>query len=464
MARYIDPFPQYILISGAPNSGGYLNFFETGTNTSKIVYSDSDFSTSIGSEVQLDGSGRIPDIYLNGAYSVTLTDANGNELDSADPIGVDSDITPFDVWSSSNTYASADIVQGSNGLYYQSLAGSNLNNDPTSTPALWEQFYFFPTWNTVQTYAAGQLAIGSDGSTYQSQLGSNQGNNPTLDDGTNWQKLLQEGEDITVSGLSLEKIEAGTVNLDFLNADVLRWRWLFDTDESLDLERYNSSGVLQDKVLSFDNTTGALSIIGATTITGATAITGDTAIAGDLILTQTAAAVILEMNSNALQTSSIQFQDVNVKRWEMGQDSTNSFSLTSFDASGLNPQTVITFPNGTVNVGIALGNLLFPLTNQGIAVTSTSNSSFDINFTGVTLNTATVELFDNTITTGNRLFNIWKGNTTNAITCQVNAEDGSIHTALDRAGETDAGVKLGKITLSTNAASGGEDGDLWLQY
>lgn len=462
MARFINPFSQYQLTSGAPNNGGFLKFFITNTNTPKNVFSDSAFATSIGSEVRLDGSGGIPDIFLDGAYKVRETDSAGNIRRTADPIGVDSVTDAFDLWVVSTTYNIPDIVKGSNNLFYQSLADSNLGNDPTSNPAQWEQFFFFPTWNTAQTYAAGQLVIASDGRSYQSQLGANTGNNPTLDDGTNWQQLLQQDDDAILSGINLEKIEAGTANLDFVNAGNLRWRWLFDTDEGLDLERYNSSGVLQDKMLSFDNVAGTLDVITAGTLSINTP--AFLATTPSFTISQTAAAATLEVTSNALQTASIEFQDVDIKRWQVGQDSTNSFSLTSFDASGLNPQTVITFPNGTTDVGIPSGNMLFPLTNQGIAVTSTSNSSFDFNFTGLTTNTATIDFFDNTITSGDRLFNIWKGDTTNEITFQINPEDGSIHPAFDRAGEADPGVKLNKITLSSNAPSGGEDGDLWLQF
>lgn len=447
MARFIDPFPQYINLSGAPINGGFLKFFITGTNDPKDVFSDPVFATSIGSEVRLSASGRIPDIFLDGAYKVTLTDPNSSELDSADPIGVDTVITNFDAWSASNTYNIADIVKGSNNLYYQSLANSNLNNDPLTSPTLWEQFFFFPTWNTAQTYAAGQLVIASDNRVYQSQVGSNTGNDPTLDNGTNWQILLQSGGSITTSDVVIEKIEAGSAGLSYVNASNQRWNWFFDTDESLKLNRYDPSAVLQDAVISFDNSTGDM------TTTGLVTLSRD----------GTASEQTLSLTADAAQITSIQFQDAAVKRWELGQNAANSFILTRYDVSGLNPETAWFVADSESDVQF-LGNIEFVNSNQGFEVKSTANSTMDFNFTGVSTNTAAFDFFDNTETTGTRSLNIYQGDGTTNITLQIDAETGTIHPSFDRAGETNPGVKLGKITLSTAAPTGGEDGDLWLRH
>jgi len=454
MARYVNPFPQYLNISGAPIVGGFLKFFITGTSNTKNVFSDSTFATSIGSEVRLSASGRIPDIFLNGAYKVTLTDASGNELDSADPIGVDTDITNFDLWLISNTYNIPDVVKGSDNLYYQSLANSNLGNNPVSSPALWEQFYFLPTWNTAQTYRQGQLAIASDGRTYQSQLGSNTGNNPTLDNGTNWRILLQSNDTITAAGLIIDKIEAGSAGLSYVNASNQRWNWFFDTDESIKLNRFNSSAVLQNAVMSFDNTTGAMTTIGNLTVT-----------TGNVIFTQVGAATAqtLVFNSDAAQENTITLQDAGVKRWVIGQDSTNGFRLQSFTAAGAAQNNVIDVVNGSANILIE-GNINFKNTAQGLDVVSANGGSMDFNFSGADTDNIAFDYLNDTTTTGTRLFNIWKGNVTNAITFQIIAETGTIHPSFDRAGETNPGVKLGKITLSSNAPTGGEDGDLWLRF
>ena len=49
----------------------------------------------------------------------------------------------FTDWDLSVSYAAggANIVTGSNGLYYKSLQAANLNQDPISTPLYWEPFY-----------------------------------------------------------------------------------------------------------------------------------------------------------------------------------------------------------------------------------------------------------------------------------------------------------------------------------
>lgn len=466
MARFINPFPQYITLSGAPNNGGFLKFFITGTNTAKNVFSDSAFSTSIGNEIRLSGSGRIPTIFLNGAYAVTLTDPDGNELDSADPIGVDTDVINFDLWGVSNTYNIPDVVRGSDDLYYQSMVDTNLGNDPTSTSAFWNQFYFLPSWNTVETYDAGQLVIASDDRTYQSQLGSNQGNDPTLDSGTNWQILLQQDDILTTTGIIVDKIEAGTAGVSYVSASNERWNWLFDASENLSLQRFNSSGVLQDAVMLFNNSTGALTQIGAMNLTGALAMTGALTVNdGNVKVDRDGEATALSatFTSDASQQSVIVFQDATVDRWILGQTTANAFQLSRHNASGVFQDNPIQILDGASDVQLS-ANLQFTGTSQGIDVTSASASTMDFNFSGASSVAVDFAFFDDTITSGDRHLNVWKGNTTNAITLKIDAETGSIHPAYDRRAETDTGVKLNKIILSTDAPSGGEDGDLWLRY
>lgn len=455
MSRFINPFPQFILSSGSPNSGGFLVFYDTGTTDPKDVYSDSAFSTSIGNTVRLDSSGRIPTIYLNGAYSVALQDKNGNQLDSADPIGVDTVVTAFDDWLSSSTYNTGDIVTGSNGLNYQSTQDSNLNNDPTSTSGFWEQFYFLPTWETTQTYSAGQLAIGSDGNVYQSQAGANSGNDPTLDDGTNWKSLLQSGDDVELGGLTLTKTDATTTGVTFDNDGTTRWVLNFDASENLTLDRYTAGGALIDSSLSFDVSTGEATFANDMTITGNQTLNQDT----------NAATVSLDMTSDAAQQALIAFQDAGVDRWILGQSVSNSFSLARYNSSGIIQGTPFYLNDGSDNLHLE-GNLQFDTTAQGIDVASPNGGVMNFNFPLLSLNTENTafDFFDNTNTSGDRLVNVYRGDGSSDVTFQIDAEDGSIHPAFDRAGETEPGVKLNKITLSTNSPTGGEDGDLWLRY
>jgi len=450
MARFINPFPQFISLSGSPINGGFLKFFDTGTSNPKVVFGDPDLTQSIGSVIRLDGSGRIPAIFLSGAYAVTLTDANSNEIDSADPIGLDTDITNFDLWDITNTYNIPDIVRGSDDLYYQSIVDTNLGNDPTSQPsAFWEQFFFLPTWNTAQTYASGQLAIGSDDKSYQSQVGSNTGNDPTTDDGTNWQILLESGSVIDVAGLTISKTGPAAASIIFQSDDSTSWLWDFDGSENMSLDRF-IGGVLQDTTLFFANANG-----NATFMSPVVTLSQDgNATDQDLVLT-----------SDAAESNILFFQDATVNRWTFGQNAANNFSLITLNASGLNPQTVFNVQDGVNDIQFG-GNLKFILTNQGLDVSNLNGGALKFNFPDLSLETedTAFDFFDNTTTTGDKLFNIYQGDGTSTVTFQIDAETGSIHTALDRAGEADVGVKLGKIILSQDAPTGGEDGDLWLRF
>ncbi len=468
MARFINPFPQYINIAGSPINGGFLEFFDTGTSDAKVVYSDANLTQSIGSVVRLDGSGRVPAVFLNGAYAVTLTDADGNEIDSADPIGIDTDITNFDDWGIANTYNIPDIVTGSDNLFYQSIVDTNLGNDPTAQPsAFWEQFFFMPTWNTAQTYSSGMIVIASNGRTYSSQLGSNQGNDPTLDSGVNWEIIVQNMDDLDISSLIISKTGAIATSLSFQSDDLISWVWDFDSDENMSLDRY-IAGALQDTVLSINNATGALTIVSDVGSTGDFTInSGDLTVdTGDIIFSQDGNATFtsVALTSDISQTNQIAFQDATIDRWVVGQNNANNFSLVSFNSSGLDPQTIFFVNDGETDINVQSGNIIFPNTAQGIDVGSANGGALNFNFTGVDTDDTAFDFFDNTTTTGERLFNIYQGDGTSTITCQINAETGSIYPAFDRAGESDIGVKLGKITLSTDAPTGGEDGDLWLRY
>jgi len=141
ISRYINPVPFIQTVNGAPVSGAKLYFYETGTTTLKTIYSDSGFTTATTNPQVADSSGRYSsDIFLNGIYAVVQKDANDVTIWSADPVG---DIIDgqFESWTNDNTYAVNEIVLGSDGEYYISLAGANQGNDPTTDAVNWELFY-----------------------------------------------------------------------------------------------------------------------------------------------------------------------------------------------------------------------------------------------------------------------------------------------------------------------------------
>ncbi len=463
--RYINPFPQYINISGSPINGGFLKFFDAGTADPKPVYSDADLSDEIGVVVRLDASGRIPDIYLDGAYGVVLTDSDGNEIDSADPIGIDTDIVNFDLWLNTNTYNIPDIVLGSDNLYYQSVEDTNLGNNPTSQPSLfWEQINFLPTWNSVQIYSQGQLVIDNlDSRVYQAQQGNNEDIQPSQNTaGDFWQILLQNGDDIDAAGLTISKTGGNAASITFQSDDLTSWLWDFDASENMSLDRY-IAGTLQDTVLSIDNATGAITTVGDVSGTGNLTFNDS-----DVTFNQDTSTLDFQMflSSDAAKQATIEFQDATVRRWELGQNAANFFNLVGYDASGTGTQSIFAVDYDTLLTVFAAGNIGFNNTDQGFEVINTSGGALNFNFTALSVGDedTAFDFFDNTTTTGAKLFNIYQGDGTSTITCQIDAETGSIYPAFDRAGEADPGVKLNKITLSTDAPSGGEDGDLWLRY
>lgn len=76
MSRYIDPFTQYFLNNGDVASDGLLYFFENlDYNTPKATFNfNGDQNTN---PVQLDGSGRVPEIFGTGFYSIEFRSASG---------------------------------------------------------------------------------------------------------------------------------------------------------------------------------------------------------------------------------------------------------------------------------------------------------------------------------------------------------------------------------------------------
>lgn len=91
MTLFVPPFLTILDENGAPVSGGYLRFFESGTLTPLPVYADAERTTSLGSIVEADGAGRLPAIYLglSGRYRVIVADAGGTIIRDIDPVGDD---------------------------------------------------------------------------------------------------------------------------------------------------------------------------------------------------------------------------------------------------------------------------------------------------------------------------------------------------------------------------------------
>ena len=76
MARLILPYQSVYDLNGHPLPGAKMYFYESGTVTPKDTYSDEALTTPNTNPVIADSQGQFGDIFLSGAYSCKLTDAD----------------------------------------------------------------------------------------------------------------------------------------------------------------------------------------------------------------------------------------------------------------------------------------------------------------------------------------------------------------------------------------------------
>lgn len=198
MALFISPHHQILDTNGDPVSGGKAYFYDEGTTNDKTVYQESAESTAHPQPVVADGNGFFPPIYFSGTARVVFKDASDVALPNGDfdPVEVSSSDAPFDPYNSAKTYGVDDIVLSS-GEFWISISASNTGNTPSSSPTKWTKLKLTKVWNTNETYSSADLTQGSDGVIYRSLVGSNLGNDPTTDTGANWRR---EGERAWVDG------------------------------------------------------------------------------------------------------------------------------------------------------------------------------------------------------------------------------------------------------------------------
>jgi hypothetical protein len=87
-----NPWNQFISGSASVYAGAKLYFYQTGTTTNQAIYQDSALSTAHTNPVVADASGYFDPIYLDNSlpsYKAVLKDADGNTLQTADPINPD---------------------------------------------------------------------------------------------------------------------------------------------------------------------------------------------------------------------------------------------------------------------------------------------------------------------------------------------------------------------------------------
>lgn len=196
MSRYVNPAPQIEDLNGKPIVGAKKFLFEPGTVIKKTVYSDSGFGTPQANPVLSLGSGIFPAIFLDGIYdeeqqdnSGTATGYDGVTLWTREDIGGAAE-GQFELWLNDNTYNIPDIVLGSDDEYYQSIQDGNQGNDPTISPAFWNQVKIIGLWHTDISYSADDIVIRT-GKLYSSLTNSNGGNDPVTDS-VNWESATPQ--------------------------------------------------------------------------------------------------------------------------------------------------------------------------------------------------------------------------------------------------------------------------------
>lgn len=87
MARIIPSFKQYSDGNGNPLIGGFLRFLVSGSNNAnKATYSDFARTLPNTNPVKLDGEGRCPNVFGDGAYNVISYDSDMQQIEQFDPV------------------------------------------------------------------------------------------------------------------------------------------------------------------------------------------------------------------------------------------------------------------------------------------------------------------------------------------------------------------------------------------
>lgn len=290
MARFGDLGQQYFDDNGDPLGAGKIYIFETGTTTPKTTYSDSDLVTPNAHPVVLDAAGRQPDIFFDGAAKGEIRTTADVSVEIRDPVGDFASATgPFTLWVSTNTYAAGEIVIGSNGLYYVSLAAANTGNDPTSAATWWTEISFIRTWNTNETYDATSTVRGSDGFLYSSQQAANTANDPVADfTGTWWlpDSLLAgyTHNNVTLTSPILDLPQINDASDDHQYVTVVS-ELAADRNVTLPLLGADDEYVFKDHAVTLTNKTLTNPTINAAALSGT--LSGDHTLSGTLTLTST---------------------------------------------------------------------------------------------------------------------------------------------------------------------------------
>jgi len=173
---------------------GSLRFYKSGTNSVLVTYKDELETIQNPTIVPVLPNGNVQNVFYSGSAKVLYLDEFDQQYAERDPVGGEKELGDFTLWDAVVTYDLNDIVEGSNGEFYKSLANGNQADDPTTTPTQWENIRFIGVWNTNITYSIGDVVQTSTGNLWKAQTAT-AANDPETDDGTNWLPAI-DGEKV----------------------------------------------------------------------------------------------------------------------------------------------------------------------------------------------------------------------------------------------------------------------------
>jgi len=180
MARFPNPITDL-----KPN--GSLRFFKSGTNTTLVTYKDELETPGLENPIIVPvlPNGNVQNVFFSGSARVIYLDEFDVQYAERDPVGGEKQLGDFTLWDTTVTYDLNDIVEGSNGRFYQSLSNGNQGDDPTLIASSWKEIRFIGVYNVNVTYAIGDIAQTTNGNLWKAIV-STVGNDPSTDNGTNW--------------------------------------------------------------------------------------------------------------------------------------------------------------------------------------------------------------------------------------------------------------------------------------
>ncbi len=187
----INAFQKFYAADGVtPLGAGTATFYENKTTTLASIFSDPALTVAQTNPYTLDAGGRITgDVRFSGTLSILLKDSAGGTIRTDDDNVCFTTSSSFVTWDAAVTYSTGDLVEGSDGLFYISIANTNLNNDPAAgaSPTKWSQIKFVGVWNTNQSYLIRDVVQGSGGLLYYA-ISAQSGNDP-VSSAAQWRPL-----------------------------------------------------------------------------------------------------------------------------------------------------------------------------------------------------------------------------------------------------------------------------------